>query len=119
MVKVGIDLVKVERVEKTINRTASFKTKTFAESELSYAKTRPSEAETLAGIFAAKEAFLKAIEVGVLRGIKLSEVVVSHNETGAPELVVPEKVLKKYNITNANISISHDGGIATAVCVVE
>ena len=115
--KVGIDLVSVHRIEKAINRTPNFKTKNFAESELGYAKTRRSEAETLAGMFAAKEAFLKAIEVGVLRGIKLSEIVVSHNAQGAPELIVPVKILTKYNIKNVNISISHDGGSATAICV--
>ncbi len=115
--KVGIDLVKVERIEKAINRTINFKIKNFAESELAYAKTKPNEVETLAGIFTAKEAFLKAIEVGVLHGIKLSEVVVSHNENGAPELIIPNKILNKYNIKNANISISHDGGNAMAVCI--
>ena len=114
--KVGIDLISVERVEKAINRTANFKTKNFAESELNYAKTRRSEVETLAGIFAAKEAFLKAIEVGVLRGIKLSEIVVSHNEMGAPELIVPNKILTKFNIKSVHVSISHDAGSATAIC---
>ena len=115
MTGIGIDVVSIKRFE---GKTEGFFQKYFSKAELEYAKSRKSFFETIAGIFALKEAFLKAIGVGVFKGIKLSELEVRHKESGEPYLVVSEKVLKKFNINQVLSSISHDGAVAVAVCQV-
>lgn len=114
--RVGIDTILISRFEK---KQKSFMQKTFTISEQEYAKTRKNLAETYAGIFACKEAFLKACEVGVLNGIKLTDIEVLHNENGAPYLNVSNQIKKQFKIKNIFVSISHDGDNATAVCVLK
>ncbi len=72
-------------------------------------------------MFACKEAFLKAIEVGVLNGINLNEIEIIYKENGAPELNLSSKIINKFNIKNTSVSISHDllANTATAICTVE
>ena len=116
--KVGIDLVSIERVEKILNRTANFKTKNFAESELNYAKTRRSEAETLAGIFAAKEAFLKALGKG-LGAINLTNIELLRQKSGQPCLSLTGKAqeLAKEQGLKFAVSATHTEKYASVVVV--
>jgi len=113
--KVGIDLVNSSRFE---GKTNSFFDKYFTQNELIYAKSRKSFTETIAGVFACKEAFLKALGVGVFKGIELNEVEVCHDDNGDPYLNLSEKVKKNYFIANCSVSISHDNGFAIAICII-
>lgn len=112
---VGIDIVLSSRFK---NKTESFFKKYFTENELSYAKTRKNFEESVAGIFALKEAFLKALGIGVFGGVNLLDVEVSHTESGAPVLLVSENVKNKFKLTEFSVSISHDAGMAVAICIV-
>lgn len=112
--KVGIDIVDIKRFEKL---TISFISKNFLESEIKYADTKPNIAQTMAGIFACKEAFLKAIGVGIFKGIKLSDIEICHEKSGKPFLKINPDISAKLQIKNCDVSISHDGGIASAICV--
>lgn len=113
--RVGIDLVKISRFK---NKSDSFFEKYFTNAEITYAKTRKNFYESIAGIFACKEAFLKAIGVGVFKGIALKEVEVLHEEGGAPILSLSGKVKKQYKIKSTSVSISHEGTLSAAICAV-
>jgi holo-[acyl-carrier protein] synthase len=103
---VGIDIVEVERIERL--RTAygdRFLRKVFSPSEIAHALKKRRPAETLAGKFAAKEAFMKAwgarlpftrIEVRpgekdrpfvVYEGVRYDEVSISHERSYAVSVV--------------------------------
>jgi 4'-phosphopantetheinyl transferase EntD len=76
----------------------------FTQKEIAYAESRPDPKLTLTGIFAAKEALLKAGWSN--KGTKdLNKIVISHDTDGRP------------THPNFLISISHDEGLAVAVAI--
>ncbi|MBU0757449.1 MAG: holo-ACP synthase [Nanoarchaeota archaeon] len=107
MIRTGIDIVKIDRIRKLIKNPLSTE-KIFADSEKS------NSIETLAGYFAAKEAFFKAAGIRVEHW---NEVVVKKKKTGKPYLVF-DKDLLDFRIRSIDCSISHDGDYATAVVVI-
>lgn len=101
MYKIGTDIVKISRLEKSA-KSPAFMQKIFTEKEREYC----SRAESLAGIFAAKEAYFKALGTGIK--MPLNEVEVLHNDLGKPYF---------NGIDNADLSISHDGEYAVATVI--
>lgn len=101
MFKIGTDIVKISRVEKSLE-IASFKTAVFTENEIKYCRN----AENFAGVFAAKEAYFKALGTGITK--KLNSIEIWHNETGKPYLK---------GVSNCDVSISHDGDYAVATVI--
>ncbi|MGN0961596.1 MAG: holo-ACP synthase [Christensenellales bacterium] len=118
---VGIDVVNIERFEKLIEND-NFFSKYFTDYEKKYVFTRPKPAETLAGLYSAKEAFLKALGIGIGRGIDLKDIHICHNELGKPYYDINQdnmiENLKKYNIQQVELSISHTNKVSTAICVI-
>lgn len=114
--KVGCDIVKIERIEKC---GEDFFRKYFAEEELEYAAKKAKPYETLAGTFAAKEAFAKATGKGFGNGFPVSDVVVLHNELGAPYYALRGAAAKELKcVERACLSISHTSTDAMAFCVI-
>ena len=73
-------------------------------------------AESAAGLYAAKEAFLKARGTGI-DSLALSKIEVAHDPQGRPYYRLDE--IYGGEAFAAHLSISHDGGVAAAVCVLE
>ncbi len=120
---VGIDLVNIERFAKSAEKD-TFVNKVFTEKEIKYAfsgKTPKRKSEILAGNFAVKEAFSKALGTGI-RDFKLVEIEVDRDELGKPVVNTSgslSEIICKKNIKNIHVSISHDANFATAICVLE
>lgn len=116
---VGIDIVEIAQV-KQVSNLERFLDKYYSIEEIKYIRHKSVRKEqTIAGIFAAKEAFLKALEIGIGSEISLKDVVVEHKENNAPYILLNEpvlKLLKKYNYSNIDISISHGGEYSIAIC---
>ena len=72
---VGIDVVHVSRIENVCDMSA-FIDKYFSVREKKYVfdKNERTRAQTVAGLFAAKEAVLKAFKIGLGRGIALKDI---------------------------------------------
>lgn len=119
--KVGIDSVLVKRFEKLKNLDM-FLNKNFTEYEKAYIVSKNKHKfETLAGLFCAKEAFLKALGIGVRNGVALNKIEVNHNNNGAPYYKIEEEVLSSLEVKKENIalSITHTKTSATAICIIE
>ncbi len=116
MHSVGIDLLYVNRFEKYKNNQ-KFLNKIFTDTELNFLKGKNYNNHTMAGIFCAKEAFLKSIKKGI-DSYSLKDIEVVHDESGAPELLLHNE-LNKYNSCNISVSISHDNEYATAIVLIE
>jgi len=116
-VRVGIDLVLISRFDCLIDNQ-NFLKLNFTKKEVDYVKSRKNPIESLAGLFAAKEAFLKALQIGVLNGIELNAIEIVHNKNGAPEIELQKEILTKYNINHISLSITHDGDNASAICLI-
>ena len=110
----GIDVVDIERFRRTLERSPALLTKVFdpAERELPVA--------SLAARFAAKEAVAKAL--GAPGGLAWTDAVVQRAPDGRPTLSTTGTVAARaaaLGITQWHVSLSHDGGIASAVVVAE
>ena len=115
----GIDIVQISRIEEMARRHEGSLGRFFTEAELAYCSARKRQAyASMAGIFAAKEAFFKALGTGFRRG-KWTDVEVGHTELGAPVLVLHGYYAKIVAGQGARpaLSISHDGDYAVAQVV--
>ena len=112
MFKTGIDIIEIERIESAENNHPNFLKRVFSKSEIEYLKECSFKAETMAGMYAAKEAYSKFLGTG-FRGFGLSDVEIMHKENGKPYIVFMGR--KSY----ADLSISHSRENAVAVVVGE
>ena len=117
----GIDIVGVDRI-KTMLDHAGFIEKCYTRGELAYLDARgKARGESAAGMFAAKEAMLKALGTG-MGGIGLLEVAVSHAASGAPLAELSTRAaarLAELGADTMHISITHAEGVAVAVAIAE
>jgi holo-[acyl-carrier protein] synthase len=119
VVGVGTDLVEVERFRKAITRTASLADRLFSEDERSYARDQQDPAKSLAARFAAKEAVMKALRVG-LGDVDFRDIEVVRQDGGAPVLAVrgrAERLAAARGITDWLVSLSHTDSVAMAVVI--
>lgn len=120
IVGVGIDVVPIERFDQALTRTPSLRAKLFTEAEQLGESGRPRHTESLAARFAAKEALAKAL--GAPGGMAWTDAEVTADQNGDPCLEVRGTVAARaavLGITRLHLSISHDGGIASAVVIAD
>lgn len=121
MVKgIGIDLVEIARIGRAIGREHFLnRVYTPAERELIGGDKLP--VQRAAGNYAAKEALGKALGCGI-SGCPLDAVEVLRSETGAPVITTYGKAKERMDALGVRhiwVSITHDGGMAVAVVVLE
>ncbi|MGK5551667.1 holo-ACP synthase [Actinomadura kijaniata] len=114
IVGVGIDVVDIARFERSLERTPGLRTRLFTEVE------RDLAGRSLAARFAAKEALAKAL--GAPRGLMWTDAEVRRAADGRPSLHVTGTVAAAAaarGVTSWHVSLSHDGGVATAIVIAE
>ena len=119
VVGVGIDLVDVDRFRASLTRTPSMVPRMFTEGERAYAETANDPSERYAARFAAKEAVMKALGVG-LGAFGFHDVEVLRAEGGRPTLGVygpAERLAIDRGVTRWEISLTHTATSAGAVVV--
>lgn len=116
MMTVGIDLVEVARMEKSL-QNPRFLTRVFGDSERRLFTGRH-RTERAAANFAAKEAFAKALGTGV-RGFSLREVEVLRDGQGAPYLHLSGNAARIAGEQNRKfcVSLTHTGEYAQAIVI--
>jgi holo-[acyl-carrier protein] synthase len=120
IVAVGIDVVLVDRFSAALRRTPLLAERLFTEAERATPSGNPRSAESLAARFAAKEAVAKAL--GAPTGLHWHDCEVVADPDGRPWLTVSGTVAEaaaKSDISRWHLSLSHDGGIASAMVVAE
>ena len=117
---VGLDVCEISRMEKLIS-DGRFLARFFSAEEQAYIQGKgKSAAQSMAGIFAAKEALGKALGVGIAADLK--EISVLHDAQGAPYYSLSgeyARLAEDRRISSFYLSITHEAGIAAAVCVAE
>ncbi len=122
---VGIDLVRVDRIEKAVRRYGGrFLERIYTPQELAYCEGRHRQGVyQLAQRFAAKEAFSKALGVGLRQGgIRWREVEVVVNRLGKPKLSVSGRaweMCREAGIKNMQVSLTDEDNHAMALVVLE
>ena len=120
-----MDITDVSRFEKKLeDSNTSFFKKCFTEGEISYCESAnllSKKAERYAARFAAKEAVGKALGTGLMsEGVGMQDIEVIKDERGTPSVKLTGGALahsEKIGMSSVSISLSHDGGMAGAYCV--
>lgn len=118
----GVDLVELAKFREVFSRHPSLALDLFTEDERSYCGSRRDPCLHFAGRFAAKEAALKALGIGIAAGIDhaLQEVEISRAESGKPGLNLRgwvANVSRRLRVHEATVSISHSGEYAVATVI--
>jgi holo-[acyl-carrier protein] synthase len=120
IVGIGIDVVLVERFTHALARTPLLADRLFTEAERFTPSGNPRSAESLAARFAAKEAVAKAL--GAPAGMRWHDCEIVADPDGRPWLTVSgtvAAVAAERGVERWHLSLSHDGGIASAMVVAE
>ena len=106
IVGVGVDIEEIKRFK---SADTHFIESIFDATEIEYCQQKKQSAQSFAGIFCLKEAYIKA------SGTKphFKEIVVHHKPSGSPFLMVQGAPIL------AHCSISHSGGNAIGLVVLE
>src|SRR5215204_2088719 len=116
-VKVGVDLIEIERIRRALERYPRFRERCFTEAEREYCDSRPNPAQSYAGRFAAKEAVGKALGCGVRFTWREIEIV-GRPKPGVKLSGRTKAWAEKVRAGAIDLSMSHSKGLATAVCLV-
>lgn len=119
---VGIDMIEVERIAKSINKESGFREMVFSTTEIVYCESKKNKFEHYAARFAAKEAFFKALGTGWAENTLFNEVEIIHNKEGKPEVALLGATLETINTLGVKkilVSLSHLKTIASAIVIIE
>jgi holo-[acyl-carrier protein] synthase len=125
LIRMGLDLVQISRIaDSTALFGDRFKTRLFTPEELDYAQSGDGAggtggqcAERLAARFAAKEATIKALNLGEA-GISWKDIEVRKLQDGGCALALHgsvAEIARKMGLAGTSLSLSHDGDYAGAV----
>lgn len=118
VVGVGIDVVAVARFAAALCRTPALADRLFAAAERLTPTGRPRRDSSLAARFAVKEAVAKAL--GAPRGMEWHDCRIEQDASGRPVLETLGTVAAAATargVTRWEISMTHDGGIASAIAI--
>ena len=121
----GVDIVEVAKLKKALLNNKDFASDIFSEKEKKYCLSKRDPYIHFAGRFAAKEASLKALGIGMSgTGIDktLKEIEVLPGSSGKPLLSFSgwmEKISRKKGIKQFTVSISHSENYAVATVILK
>lgn len=121
MIGIGIDVVDIERFRRSLERTPTMRTRLFTTSELADLAARADPVPGLAARFAAREAVMKSLGLG-LGAFGFHDVWVQRASTGAPSLAVTGRALELANdagVTRWHLSLTHSELVAAAYVLAE
>ncbi len=121
VIGVGIDLVDIERFRRSLERTPTIRERLFTAVELGYVAPKADPVPSLAARFAAREAVMKALGLG-LGAFGFHDVWVERAESGAPSLVVTgraKELADAAGVTRWHPSLTHSDTTAAAHVIAE
>jgi holo-[acyl-carrier protein] synthase len=120
---IGVDLVSISRVERVIRRWGDkFVDRVFTPSEAKMCYRRVPPFSAFALRFAAKEAFSKALGLGMGKGLNWQEIEVFNYSSGKPSLRLhgdSSEICSKKGVTGIHLSLSDESEYGIAMVVLE
>src|SRR5512145_335784 len=120
IVGIGIDLVKISRIENAAEGHRGFLERVCTRREREYCDRQKYPAQHYAARFASKEAVLKAFGTGMTSGMKWTDIEVLHGEGGGPIVNISgaaRDLADLKGVKQVLLSYSHDEGYAVAYAV--
>jgi holo-[acyl-carrier protein] synthase len=123
IIGIGVDLVEVARMERAIGRhPVRLVQRVFTAREQQECEGRHRPAMHYAARFAAKEAFLKAVGLGLRGGMRWRDCGVVHAPSGKPRLEIGGRAAERMaelGAAHAHVSLTHTDDHACAVVILE
>jgi len=119
MIGIGVDLCEVDRMRTALDRTPTLRGRVFTDAEQAYCDRRRDPTERYAARFAAKEAVMKAMGVGV-GACKWREIEVAKAPSGAPSVRLHGGALRlaeERGISSWRLTMTHTHRVAEAIAV--
>lgn len=120
--RIGIDIIEIDRVRRLADREMNGTHRFYTEDEIAYCCNHGKQQyASFAGIFSAKEAFVKALGTGFRFG-QWQEIEVCHDQWGAPSIVLQgtyREMAEQRQIGQIHLSISHSQAYAVAEIILE
>lgn len=125
---IGIDIVSVIRIEKLLQDfDQKFVNKIFTENEIKKANEilENKRAVFFAKRFSAKEAFSKALGIGIGRGVDFLDIEVENDQLGKPSIRIlnnkEDFIRQHFNVKSfsTHLSLSDEKDLATAKVIIE
>jgi len=116
---IGVDAVDIERFRTSLARTPSMRDRLFTLEELAYVAPKADPVPSLAARFAAREAVMKAMGLG-LGAFGFHDVWVSRAQSGEPSLVVVGRALelaKERGVSTWHLTLTHTDLVAIAYVI--
>ena len=120
---IGVDIVSIRRIERMLERWGPlFIQRVYTPGEIAFCEGKSNPGQHFALRWAAKEAMLKALGLGLRRGIKWTDIEVVNDPLGRPSLKVYNQAKGFFTdreIKTAFVSISHEKDYGVAQVVLE
>ncbi|KYD25306.1 holo-ACP synthase [Geobacillus sp. NFOSA3] len=115
IIGIGIDIVELERIEQLMMKNEKFIDRILTEEEkrIFFQLSPKRKVEFLAGRFAAKEAYAKAIGTGIGKNVSFHDIQIMNDDNGKPIVVSNGKDCR------IHVSISHSRDYAIAQVIIE
>ncbi len=118
---IGVDIVEIERVKRALSHRENLHIKLFTSGEREYCSQKVKPHRHYAIRFAAKEAVLKALGIG-LRGVKWTDIEINHDSFGRPLVSLTGKAAQIASDLDIgeiliSLSFSRDNAVASAIAL--
>jgi holo-[acyl-carrier protein] synthase len=121
VIGIGIDLVDIERFRRSLERTPSMRERLFTDAELAYVAAQIDPVPSLAVRFAAREAVMKSLGVG-LGAFGFHDAWVDRSSSGRPSLVISGRAAElaaAAGVTAWHLSLTHSDVMAAAYVIAD
>lgn len=119
--QLGTDIIEIHRIAKAMKRHPAFCRRVLTPKEMECASLHKEQTSFVAGRFAAKEAIVKCLGLG-LRGFSWQDMEILPNQLGKPQLTLSPRLTRlaqECGVSKMEISISHSRDYALAVVIGE
>jgi len=120
---IGVDVIEIERIRQAVTKLGKrFLNRIYTSVEIDYCHRFKDPIPHLAARFAAKEAAMKALGVGIYSGIPWTDYEIRNEPSGEPRLYFHRKAAaraRERGVEHCWVSLSHNRTQAVAVVVVE
>lgn len=121
MIGIGVDVVEIERFRVSLQRTPTMRERLFTPVELEYVAAKADPVPSLAARFAAREAVMKTLGLG-LGAFGFHDVWVERAPSGVPSLAFAGRaavLAAEAGVVRWHLSLTHSDLVAVAYVVAE
>ena len=122
-IAIGTDIIEIERIGQSLSRQGDRLVRRILvpseREKFESFNNEPLKIAFLAKRWCAKEAIAKALGTGIAKGVGFQEIEITHDELGAPQVVLHQGALTRLHAigaTKALISLSDERQFAVAFC---